>query len=76
MGKHSSKVIGYFSCTNDILKPSIEEFPSGKIPRAFVSEHKQFSGGISAIEKYSFGVIIVVSGFVSASVPHFAAVVP
>jgi hypothetical protein len=76
MGKHSSKVICYFSCINDILKPSIEKFPSGKISRAFVSKHKQFSGGISAIEKDSFGVVIVVGGLVSASVPYFTAVVP
>ena len=43
MGQHIPKVISNLPCRNDIIESSIEELPSGKILRALISEHEQFS---------------------------------
>ncbi len=76
MRKYSSKVISDLSCRNDIIKSSVEELPSSKVLRTFISQHKEFSGGICTVEQNPFWVVIVVCGLVATSVPDFTAVIP
>lgn len=43
---------------------------------ALIGEHEEFGGGVCAVEKNAFCVVIVISGCVSASSPNLITVAP
>ena len=59
-----------------IVHPPLQEIPSGEPPFALVSEHKQLSGCIGAIEEQSFAIVVIICGSIPTSTPNLIAVAP